>query len=210
MQVKPVDCSPSQHLLPKVKSLVNSTEVYLTIQFITQFTSKQNINKHEFVLRKCILSIIITCMSIGILLQITRAYQGRIRDFKLGGAHIKNCAERREARNFFEVFRVKNHDFTPKKLYFFQFPPAGSTPAYPKTRTLSTDIHVSELTCIPKNNSFVEIYPLFKARVHSQKSKSYIHRSPRFKAHVHLRGGGALKKNCAERRGARTLLGYFV
>ena len=96
--------------------------------------------------------------------------------------------------NIFGAYRVKNPDLTPKKLYFFQFPPARSAPACPKTRTLSTDIHVSELTCIPKNNSFVEIYPLFKARVHSQKSKSYIHRSPRSKAHVHLRGGGALKK----------------
>ena len=49
--------------------------------------------------------------------------QGRIQDFKLGGggAHLNNCAEWKEARYFFGVFRVKNHDFTPKKSYFFQF-----------------------------------------------------------------------------------------
>jgi hypothetical protein len=74
------------------------------------------------------------------------AYQGRIQDFKLGGAHLKklreggakifgvfrvknhdftpknhifsNCRERRE---HFGVFRVKNHDFTPKNYIFSQF-----------------------------------------------------------------------------------------
>jgi hypothetical protein len=35
-----------------------------------------------------------------------------------GGALKKNCAERREARTFFRVFRVKNHDFTPKNHIF--------------------------------------------------------------------------------------------
>ena len=30
--------------------------------------------------------------------------QGRIQDFKLGGAHLKNCAERREVRNLFGYF----------------------------------------------------------------------------------------------------------
>ena len=38
-----------------------------------------------------------------------------------GDALKKNRAERREARIFFLVFRVKNHDFMPKKSYFFQF-----------------------------------------------------------------------------------------
>ena len=45
--------------------------------------------------------------------------QGRIQDFKLGGGALKkNCAERREARNLCWVFRVKNHDFTPKNHIF--------------------------------------------------------------------------------------------
>ena len=38
--------------------------------------------------------------------------QGRIQDFKLGGGRtLKNVG----------VFRVKNHDFTTKKSYSFQF-----------------------------------------------------------------------------------------
>ena len=74
--------------------------------------------------------------------------QGRIQDFKLGGAHLKKWRRAeggakilrifrvknhdftaknhifsnfRGAREIFGVFRVKNHDFTPKKSYFFQF-----------------------------------------------------------------------------------------
>jgi hypothetical protein len=74
--------------------------------------------------------------------------QGRIQDFKLGGGALKKIAPsrgRREnfggisceksrfyaknhifsilggAREIFGVFHVKNHDFTPKKSYFFQF-----------------------------------------------------------------------------------------
>ena len=75
--------------------------------------------------------------------------QGRIQDFQLGGgAHKKKCAERREARKFLGyfvwkitilhqkiiffpiaeggakivgVFRVKNHDFTPKNHIFSNF-----------------------------------------------------------------------------------------
>ena len=38
-----------------------------------------------------------------------------------GGAIKKNCTERREARNFIWVFRVKNHDFMPKNLIFSHF-----------------------------------------------------------------------------------------
>ena len=74
--------------------------------------------------------------------------QGRIQDFKLGGTHLKKWRERREApkllwyfvwkitilrqknhifpilggaHEIFGVFHVKNHDFKPKKSYFFQF-----------------------------------------------------------------------------------------
>ena len=43
----------------------------------------------------------------------TCAMQGRIQDFKLGGgAHLKKM---------FVVFRVKNHDFTPKNHIFSNF-----------------------------------------------------------------------------------------
>ena len=51
-------------------------------------------------------------------------YQGRIQDFKLGGA----------LKKMFGVFRVKSHDFMPKKIIFFPIlggaPPLGSAPAY--------------------------------------------------------------------------------
>ena len=48
-------------------------------------------------------------------------FQGRIPDFKLGGAHLKNI---------FGVFRVKNHDFTLKNHIFSNFK-GGSTPGVP-------------------------------------------------------------------------------
>jgi hypothetical protein len=46
--------------------------------------------------------------------------QGRIQDFKLGGggAHLKKLHRAEGGTKIFEVFRVKNHDFTPKNLIF--------------------------------------------------------------------------------------------
>jgi hypothetical protein len=40
--------------------------------------------------------------------------QGRIQDFKLGGAHLNKLRRVEEGAKYFGVFRVKNHDFTPK------------------------------------------------------------------------------------------------
>ena len=40
--------------------------------------------------------------------------QGQIQDFKLGGAHLKKLRRVEEGAKYFGVFRVKNHDFTPK------------------------------------------------------------------------------------------------
>ena len=52
----------------------------------------------------------------------TDTLQGRIQDFKLGGgAHLNKLRRAEGGANIFGVFRVKNHDFTPKKSYFFQF-----------------------------------------------------------------------------------------
>jgi uncharacterized protein YeeX (DUF496 family) len=42
-------------------------------------------------------------------------YQGRIQDFELGGAHLKKLRRAEGGAKFFLVFRVKIHDFTPKK-----------------------------------------------------------------------------------------------
>ena len=47
--------------------------------------------------------------------------QGWIQDFKLGGAHLKKLRRAEGGATIFGVFRVKNHDFTQKKSYFFQF-----------------------------------------------------------------------------------------
>jgi hypothetical protein len=48
-----------------------------------------------------------------------------------GGADFKKIRRAEGGAKIFGVFRLKNHDFTPKKLYFFQFkgPPLGSAPA---------------------------------------------------------------------------------
>jgi hypothetical protein len=50
-----------------------------------------------------------------------QVYQGRIQDFKLGGAHFKKLRRAEGGAKIFGIFRVKNHDFTPKKIIFFQF-----------------------------------------------------------------------------------------
>jgi hypothetical protein len=47
--------------------------------------------------------------------------QGRIQDFKLGGAHLKKLRRAKGGAKIFGVFHVKNHHFTQKKTYFFQF-----------------------------------------------------------------------------------------
>jgi hypothetical protein len=40
--------------------------------------------------------------------------QGRIQDIKLGGSHLKKLRRTEGGAEIFGVFRVKNHDFTPK------------------------------------------------------------------------------------------------
>jgi hypothetical protein len=49
--------------------------------------------------------------------------QGRIQDFKLGGAHLKKLRRMEGGVNIFGVFRVKNYDFTPKKHIFSNLRP---------------------------------------------------------------------------------------
>jgi hypothetical protein len=58
---------------------------------------------------------------------IYRSSTGRIQDFKLGGVHLKIIAPSGGRHEIFGVFRVKNHDFTPKNHIFFQFWGGGST-----------------------------------------------------------------------------------
>jgi hypothetical protein len=64
--------------------------------------------------------------------------QGRIQDFKLGGgAHLKKLRRSEGGAKDFGVFRVKNHDFTPKNLIFSNF--RGAPPPPPLVPPLETD-----------------------------------------------------------------------
>jgi hypothetical protein len=45
-------------------------------------------------------------------------FQGRIQDFNLWGMHIKKLRRADGGAKIFGVFRVKNHDFTPKNHIF--------------------------------------------------------------------------------------------
>jgi hypothetical protein len=53
--------------------------------------------------------------------------QGRIQDFKLGGggAHLKKLRRAEGGAKIVEVFRGKNHDFTPKNHIFPNFRGGG-------------------------------------------------------------------------------------
>ena len=44
--------------------------------------------------------------------------QGRIQDFKFGGAYLKKLHRAKGGVKIFGVFRVKNHDFMPKNHIF--------------------------------------------------------------------------------------------
>ena len=57
-----------------------------------------------------------------------KRYQGRIQDFNLGGAHLKKLRRAEGGANFFGVFRVKNHGFTPKNHIFSNFRGARAAP----------------------------------------------------------------------------------
>ena len=52
--------------------------------------------------------------------------QGRIQDFKLGGVHLKKLRRAKRGANIFGIFRVKNHDFTPKNHIFSNFRGEGA------------------------------------------------------------------------------------
>ena len=47
--------------------------------------------------------------------------QGRIQDFKIGGAYLKKLRRAEGGGKIVEVFRVKNHDFTPKNHIISNF-----------------------------------------------------------------------------------------
>ena len=90
------------------------------------------------------------CTGKGTQLQKICTLQGRIQDFKLGGAHLKKLRRAEGGAKMFGVFRVKNHDFTPKKSYFFQFW-GGRTPGVPPP--LNPPLHCQNLNK-KKNKKF--------------------------------------------------------
>ena len=51
--------------------------------------------------------------------------QGRIQDLKLEGAHLKKLRRAEGGAKIVGVFRVKNHDFTPKNHIFSDFRGGG-------------------------------------------------------------------------------------
>ena len=64
-------------------------------------------------------------------------YQGRIQDFKFKGAYLNKLRRAEGSAKMSGIFRVKNHDFMPKNLIFFNFrggvhqcASSGSTPSY--------------------------------------------------------------------------------
>ena len=75
--------------------------------------------------------------------------QGRIQDFKLEGA-LKRIAPSGGRRENVRVFRVKNHDFTPKNHIFPNFR-GGAPGAPPLDPPLSSSIYMCSQLYISKH-----------------------------------------------------------
>jgi hypothetical protein len=60
--------------------------------------------------------------------------QGRIQDFKLGGAHLTKLRRAEGGAKIFGVFRMKNHDFKQNILFFSILGGGGEGCAAPWTR----------------------------------------------------------------------------
>ena len=73
--------------------------------------------------------------------------QGRIQDFKLGEAHLKKLRRAEGGVNIFGVFRVKNHDFTPKNHIF---------PILGGAREMFGVFHVKNHDFTPKKSYFYQ------------------------------------------------------
>ena len=91
---------------------------------------------------------------------IHNAFQGRIQDFKLGGAHLKKLRGAEGGAKNFGVFRVKNHDFTQKKIIYFPIlggahagcVPPGSAPAFDKLKRQSIKRHIQAQQALTRHN----------------------------------------------------------
>ena len=89
---------------------------------------------------------------------------------KGGGAHLKKLRRAEGGANMFGVFRVKNHEFTPKKIIFFPIlgeggrerrPPPGSTP----------DQHFNLNEMVTKLNLHLS-FKLIDERIHAKISET--------------------------------------
>jgi hypothetical protein len=73
-------------------------------------------------------------------------YQGRIRDFKLGGAHLKKLRRAEGGAKIVGVFRVKNHDLRQKIIFFPILGPPLDPPLCTKQCTVGSSTHTLKLT----------------------------------------------------------------
>jgi hypothetical protein len=80
---------------------------------------------------------------------LSSTHQGRIQDFKLGGAHLKKLRRAEGGATFFGVFRVKNHHFTPRNHIF---PILGGVGA----REIFGVLHVKNHDFTPKKSYFYQ------------------------------------------------------
>ena len=96
--------------------------------------------------------------------------QGRIQDFKLGGGAFKKIAPSGGKREKFGVFRVKNHDFTPKIHIFANFkggahldPPLLGT-VYLLTNPYALKYALKQLSSMRNTFSLWHIYAFSKRK----------------------------------------------
>ena len=84
--------------------------------------------------------------------------QGRIQDFKLGGgAHLNKLRRAEGGAKIFGVFRVKNHDFTTKKIIFFPILGGGRPPPPHPESAPEMSREDGSLTIRHNNGIFVQL-----------------------------------------------------
>jgi hypothetical protein len=89
-----------------------------------------------------------TSARLRIYLYLGYSLQGRIHDFKLGGAYLKKLRRAEGGANIFGVFRVKNHDFTTTYYSNFMGGSARRVPPPPWIRPCVKSVE-------PNNNKSV-------------------------------------------------------
>jgi hypothetical protein len=60
-----------------------------------------------------------------LIMYILRSISGADPEFQVRGSDLKQLRRAKGGANILGVFRVKNHDFTPKNLIFFNFRGGG-------------------------------------------------------------------------------------